>query len=1012
MEVDLDFSLDEEEAEEDNEWVDHSNASALEEYANALEQVLAAWSLDGAVSAKAWTVKSGEGDTVGQGIWYQSVNIRSEEYAVATLFAGTQSSKHKGGSLPQELEHFTPTALSVLNLSADSFLDFPLDYQHPLRLWFGVEDYVVLQETNLPRKKFWDLSALSGWGAQRSVVTDSASGIQMSAVSIALSASNCSIPVFVQSSHRAEAWTPRDEKLLDGDCYSGVALPGAHHGGAAMYFESRLFRSTQLLPPSAQNLAGVINLFSSQLWPDRSKLRGPDSQAVAQAKNKLLNGDIFVSVRFTWAKTVMKSKAQRISADAVGWSEWVNDDVSWRYKRHPARRRGSRVEVMNGPVGAPLWGPLADPLVALKLYAIWPRFREGTFVQNAVYSNLLVEASPLWMVLPEWRDEEEDSTPLASGLLSLNRLLMDTKAYPSDLMLSSFANEGFAESQLLPEARDGIQTSPVSQQMTEGTLQELIHRIIASTFLFADEEFRRTGQWLSSDQHADQFERILAQNMGETEHKNYAKVREKAHHELKHAVCKNIRVELHAETTELHFCGAPPGSLLSVLSLRGLPALGTDISAVACLWNEFVFEVRWHWENAIPFVLNRGEGVSDGDAVEREQCFGLVHLTQSSQCLIQQKLQLLNNCIFLVMARSGNAEYPSLAEGEDHFFDAQSQQENSDQDAEPGAFDSWELGNGSTGRIPLTYENCFMTTDDVSSLVNLLASAPNVKEEKEADLTASNAAAFKAANPAGTFEDFRQWEKRFIKVRNDSFSEADWNQVAAKSLLKHSIVNRLSVDAEAEKVLHYLETIEPCDLFNQLCGVGMASAAYLLRHALADLESLEATREQLTTLQKSVRQAFNENECLSTFVHGPLKGDKITERSIGEQRILTERIKCCETMLSRVMTLTNHFDATVVDKSISSQSGSGNGEACPELVIRASSEQEHTRDEIRKFFSRGGAWEPPDIQEFLLRCVTKRPAVVLPNSASFDVRCGANRLYAALTADKIRLATVYTESSF
>ena len=1016
MELDLDFILQGEDGEEREEWVDHSNASSLEKYANALEQVLTSWNLDGGKGAGEVSPEDAAGDNDG---WCRTICVLGEDYAVASLFHGRSTQSGSISSLPTELEHFTPTSFAVVNLSGDSFVDFPLQYAHAARLWFGVEDYVVVQETNLPRRKFWDLSALPGWWSSNSAVKSSMSSIQLSAVHMALSTCNCSIPVLVQSPQRADACKPGDIKMLEADSYSGIAMPGGKDGGVTMYFESGLFKSTQVLPPSAQNLSGLINLFSSELWPDRKQMPAEDTASSLDAKskgamrNKLLNGDVFVSVRFSWTKTLAKSKAQRIHADAVGWSEWVNDDVSWRFK-HALKdsRLANRADAIRCFSGPPLWGPLADPLVALKLYTVWPRFRQGTFVQNAVFTNLSPDSSPLWIVVPDWREEDEGCTPLANGLHCLNRLLLDTQAYPTDLMLSSFAIDGFAEQNLLPEILRVDESKNVSPRLSKEALQELLHRTVASIFMFTQTHSPRT--LIPSDgtsQHVDQFERILSENIGETQRQDYAKVRAQAHLRLKRTVHKSIPAELYTNAAEVEFCGAPPGSLLSMVSLRALPMLGTDIRAVARLWNEVAFEVRWHWENAVPIALNFAERVLEKPA---NDSFRLVHLPRNLHCLLQQKMQLLNNCIFLVLARKYGTVFAPLDHSEDEFFDAKSQEDNRSNDDEAGIA-AFTLQDGSVGRMPLVFENCFMTSEDVSGLESMLASAPAVKKQREAELSFSNARAFKAANPSSTYSDFQLWEQRFMRIRNDAFQEEDWRLADAQPIVEQETLAGFSVDAEAEKILHYIETIEPCDLFNQLCGVGIASSVYIMRNALGEVGGeLTTMNQHMENLNRAVRQAFSDRECLSPEKHGPLKSSRITGESTAEQSILIERIMGFEGMLSRVVSLSNHFSTSVVDGSISAPSGTGAiGDIVPlQFLIRASSEEHQLRDEVKRHFLVHGKWESPEVQEFLLRCITTRSAVTLPNAATHSYRCGANRLYAALATDKIRIATVYTETSF
>ncbi|KAL6048071.1 Rab3 GTPase-activating protein catalytic subunit [Balamuthia mandrillaris] len=83
---------------------------------------------------------------------------------------------------------------------------------------------------------------------------------------------------------------------------------------------------------------------------------------------------------------------------------------------------------------------------------------------------------------------------------------------------------------------------------------------------------------------------------------------------------------------------APPGSLLSSLSSCLLSLEG--LNAIAVVWNEFVKECRWHWDN-LKFIPR----------IERQRM-------NYSTCLLYQKLQLINYCIErkLALGEKSNAE--------------------------------------------------------------------------------------------------------------------------------------------------------------------------------------------------------------------------------------------------------------------------------------------------------------------------------------------------------------------
>eukprot|EP00899_Mesostigma_viride_P012735 jgi/Mesvir1/21462/Mv03918-RA.1 len=83
---------------------------------------------------------------------------------------------------------------------------------------------------------------------------------------------------------------------------------------------------------------------------------------------------------------------------------------------------------------------------------------------------------------------------------------------------------------------------------------------------------------------------------------------------------------------------APPGSLLATLALHLAGHAWRGAPAVASLWVEFVNELRWHWDEGVAIP---GMAAPQGQAPDL------------GACLLQQKLELLQQCVLRKAAREG-----------------------------------------------------------------------------------------------------------------------------------------------------------------------------------------------------------------------------------------------------------------------------------------------------------------------------------------------------------------------
>ncbi|XP_059660903.1 uncharacterized protein LOC132307219 isoform X2 [Cornus florida] len=181
---------------------------------------------------------------------------------------------------------------------------------------------------------------------------------------------------------------------------------------------------------------------------------------------------------------------------------------------------------------------------------------------------------------------------------------------------------------------------------------------------------------------------------------------------------------------------------------------------------------------------------------------------------------------------------------------------------------------------PLTQEAPLMTEDmheERLHAVEVFGDSFNFSAQLERDILSSDMSAFKAANPDAVFEDFirwhspRDWENDDIEKggvsKNDAMEDLKndwlprgrlsermsehgnswrkiWNDVPALPVSEQKPL--LDPNREGEKVLHYLETLRPHQLLEQMvCTAFRASADTLNRTTFGDLKQMTTKIGQL-----------------------------------------------------------------------------------------------------------------------------------------------------------------------
>jgi len=487
--------------------------------------------------------------------------------------------------------------------------------------------------------------------------------------------------------------------------------------------------------------------------------------------------------------------------------------------------------------------------------------------------------------------------------------------------------------------------------------------------------------------------------------------------------------------------GAPEGSLLSVLALRIIPEFGASMSAASALWRAFVAELRWYWENAVLIPVN---------ASSRNPLEPVDH----QDCILHQKLALLNLCIAarahaqfnhesrldevaslsntgiakakgveLSGSVSGNRNddckgkaedknvYEGLEEeGSDTFFDAASSSPISP------SHTAQTVGGLS---VPWTIENSLMTEDMVRERTELMSSlalkqnTAALHKEMLSTSLRSEISAFKAANVEATFEDFKRFKGR-TRMLGDFWRKL-WDETEAMTLRDQVRQNpTLFVHAaEAEKILHFFETMSPNAALSDLFLVGLQSAIYVLKNAIDSFMNYPEIHSILArNLMMASSQLGRLDAVQSPKPGSPSRRGRALEQELKLQRLIRQAaldgLARTELLLSLAASLLHKFPPSVVESMLTEEEATGRLVAT--LEKSAIAERQHIRSLLFPESVMDSLSVPePDRREYILRALARRGGF---RGASSWVRPGANRMYVAMTHNSFVLATSLTETAF
>ncbi|XP_062210932.1 uncharacterized protein LOC133912285 isoform X3 [Phragmites australis] len=320
--------------------------------------------------------------------------------------------------------------------------------------------------------------------------------------------------------------------------------------------------------------------------------------------------------------------------------------------------------------------------------------------------------------------------------------------------------------------------------------------------------------------------------------------------------------------------GAPSDSLLAQFCLHALWFGNCNIRAIAVLWIDFIREIRWCWE--------------ESERLPRMQSNSSIDL---SSCLIHQKLQMLAICI----ERKKSLNRDKDTGHKDEISSTAEQAVKKTRKGSAGVVPSMMLLNTfQEMHAPYTQDAPLMTEDmheERLHAAEAFGNAIGLSGQLERDILSSDMSAFKAANPDSVFEDFIRWHSPGDWMSEDKadgnlgwppkgklsqrMSEHGnvwrkiWNDAPALPVSEQKSL--LDPVREGEKVLHYLETLRPQQLLEQMvCTAFKSSADILNKTTYGGFKLVKTKMDQLYATIASTLKSLQGNSDISDL-SGDLK---------------------------------------------------------------------------------------------------------------------------------------------
>ncbi|XP_037547652.1 rab3 GTPase-activating protein catalytic subunit [Nematolebias whitei] len=549
--------------------------------------------------------------------------------------------------------------------------------------------------------------------------------------------------------------------------------------------------------------------------------------------------------------------------------------------------------VLGGEVGGVEFGNLPfgaceEPISELHLATTWPHLTEGTVLDNDVYSDLDPLQAPHWSV--RVRAAENPQCLLGDFVTEFFKLCC-RKESVEEVLGRGCAEEEGQENSDITSALSKLTEPAATVPLTKLSVSSMVHS--------ARKRIHRRRHIDESPLNIDILNSILLYLFPDAAVEKSSDNKSKT---AQSSPLKTTKMEtIPDDNLFLQLKSAPTDSLTYRLALclcmvnysyGGLPA-------VAHLWQEFVLELRYRWENNYLIY-----GLAGGPPDLR--C-----------CLLHQKFQMLNCCIERKRARdeahregskgkgstsstagsSSTREAPqgrfrdSGSDSEEEFFECLSDQEEMESSQSEGGKNGGKgkaegrlhpynnmtlLNNTEPLYVPVTQEPAPMTEDQLEEQSEVLAKlgtsaeGTHLRARMQSACLVSDMESFKAANPGCVLEDFVRWYSPRDYIEKEEVDEKGNKVVTGELSARMKIPGNMWVEAweiaritparrqrrlfddtkEAEKVLHYLALQKPGDLARHLLPC--------LLHAAIQKLKQEETKENMTSVEKNIQQAVSQ----------------------------------------------------------------------------------------------------------------------------------------------------------
>ena len=336
---------------------------------------------------------------------------------------------------------------------------------------------------------------------------------------------------------------------------------------------------------------------------------------------------------------------------------------------------------------------------------------------------------------------------------------------------------------------------------------------------------------------------------------------------------------------------APSASIISLLVTYMMSLDG--LSAVCVLWEEFVKEIRWHWEQKPPRLI---------------PLVGLESNTiDMRRCLIYQKLQMINYCAVQAnkvhQQKKAKAKNTVAKDGweisfsmndDDHSLLYHSDVETTERQGASHKLDpplrmlrfmTSDKGSSEGDQdvpenqfiyVPFSQDVGLMTEDMLEEQQQALETiandgdSPSSLQSHQAQLK-SDMEAFQAANPGCVMGDFVRW-----------YSPADWETISASDTERDEPV----VDSTAPETADNDELVED-DVQDEFPGFGRLSARMRAKGNIWRMMWIQSTPRPVTE-QKMIFNYETQGERAIHYL------ETLSPNDLMQQYVFTLRFYCCE----------------------------------------------------------------------------------------------------------------------